>query len=79
MLKINAHLLLSLNFDCLLTDCEKPFLNGTNKIVCKKSWSLDSTFKTSNDVTDVNKRACLSAAVSAVFKKMKMKISKKKI
>ena len=70
MLKINAHLLLSLNFDCCsLTDCEKPFLNGTKKIVCKKSWSLDSTFKTSNDVTDVNKRACLSAAVSAVFKK----------
>ena len=55
MLEINTHLLLSLNFDR-----QEQFLNGTKKIVCKKSWSLDSTFKTSNDVTDVNKRVCLS-------------------
>ena len=69
MLEINTHLFFSLNFDHSFTDRRKQFLNGTMKIVCKNSWSLDFTFKTSNDVTDVNKRACLSAAVSAVFKK----------
>ena len=57
MLKINSHLLiLNWNFDRPLTDCQERFLKGMNKIVCKKSWSLDFTYKTSNDVTDVNKR-----------------------
>ena len=43
--------------------------NGSsNKIVFKKSWSLDFTFKTSNDVTDVNKRGQFRQC-SAVAKK----------
>ena len=39
------------------------------KLFCKKSWSLDFTFKTSNDVTDVNKQVCrLSSECSSVQK-----------